>query len=140
MEDRPDVSRSFRLFARGTLSPAGAPGRYTLSFTLGNRPYLVAYVAKIGVFNIYSIGNNLALSKPLLFFRNHELALSQGFATVKSFSLFGEVAFLGYRNDTGYVAMYTLVMTSTSPVSGCRATRTSSTMALIYRPNETTLG
>jgi hypothetical protein len=85
------------------------------TFTLGNRPYLVAYVAKTGVFNIYSIGNNLALSKPLLFFRNHELALSQGFATVKSFSLFGEVAFLGYRNDTGYVAMYTLVMTSTSP-------------------------
>ena len=27
----------FRLFGRGTLSPAGAPGRYTLSFTLGNR-------------------------------------------------------------------------------------------------------
>ena len=27
----------FRLFGRGTLSPAGAPGRYTLSFALGNR-------------------------------------------------------------------------------------------------------
>lgn len=27
----------FRLFGRGTLGPAGAPGRYTLSFTLGNR-------------------------------------------------------------------------------------------------------
>jgi len=27
----------FRLFGRGTLSPASAPGRYTLSFALGNR-------------------------------------------------------------------------------------------------------
>jgi type VI secretion system protein ImpL len=27
----------FRLFGRGTLSPAGAPGRYTLSFSLGSR-------------------------------------------------------------------------------------------------------
>jgi type VI secretion system protein ImpL len=27
----------FRLFGRGTLSPAGAPGRYTLSFALGDR-------------------------------------------------------------------------------------------------------
>jgi type VI secretion system protein ImpL len=27
----------FRLFGRGTLSPAGAPGRYTVTFTLGNR-------------------------------------------------------------------------------------------------------
>ncbi len=27
----------FRLFARGTMSPAAAPGRYTLSFALGNR-------------------------------------------------------------------------------------------------------
>jgi len=27
----------FRLFGRGTLGPAGAPGRYTLSFALGNR-------------------------------------------------------------------------------------------------------
>jgi len=84
------------------------------TFTLGNRPYLVAYVAKTGMFNIYAIGDSLALSKPLQFARNHELALSQNFATVKSFLTFGQVAFLGYRNDTGYVAMYTLAVVSQS--------------------------
>ena len=65
------------------------------TFTLGNRPYLVAYVAKTGVFNIYSIGNNLALSKPLLFFRNHELALQIRVRGKPSFQL---GAFLGRQS------------------------------------------
>ena len=67
------------------------------------------------MFDIYSISDGLVLSEPLRFARNHELAVSQGFATLKSFLVFGEVAFLGYREDTGYVAMYTVTMTSQSP-------------------------
>ena len=86
-----------------------AKGRNILNvFYLGTVPYLVMYTAKNGVFEVYVINDDLSLSaKPYKFFRNHELALSQGFTTVKPFVRQGQVAFLGYRDDTGYVALYT---------------------------------
>ena len=77
-------------------------------FSLGNVPYLVMYAAAKGVFEIYAIGDDLKLSaKPYKFFRNHELALSQGFTTLKPFVVQGQVAFLGYNGTNGYVAIYT---------------------------------
>jgi hypothetical protein len=77
-------------------------------FTLANTPYLVMYTANSGVFEVYAIHDDLTPSaKPYKFFRNHEMALSQGFTTLKPFVCQGQVGFLGYRGDTGYVALYT---------------------------------
>jgi hypothetical protein len=84
------------------------------AFALGNQPYLSVYTAKNGVFQIYLVGNDLSLSKPYEFYRNHELALSQNFSTLKFFVQFGQVAALGYRDD-GYVATYTASIVNTSP-------------------------
>jgi hypothetical protein len=83
-------------------------------FTLGNLPYLSVYTAKNGVFQVYSVGRDLSLSKPYEFYRNHELALSQNFSTLKFFVQFGQVIALGYRDD-GYVATYTASIVNTSP-------------------------
>ena len=85
------------------------------AFTLGDLPYICVYTAKNGVFEIYSVANDLSFSQPYKFYRNHELAVSQHFTTLKPFTQFGQVAFLGYRGDTGYVAMYTVGMAATSP-------------------------
>jgi hypothetical protein len=85
------------------------------AFTLGNLPYICVYTAKNGVFEIYSVANDLSFSQPYKFYRNHELAVSQHFTTLKPFTQFGQIAFLGYRGDTGYVAMYTVGMAATSP-------------------------
>ncbi len=83
-------------------------------FTLGNQPYLSVYTAKNGVFEIYRVNSDLSLSKPYEFYRNHELALSQSFTTLKFFVQFGQVVALGYRDD-GYVAMYTANIIAASP-------------------------
>lgn len=83
-------------------------------FTLGNLPYLSVYTAKNGVFQVYAVGDDLSLSQPYQFYRNHELALSQNFSTLKFFLQFGQVVALGYRDD-GYVGMYTASIVSTSP-------------------------
>ena len=96
------------------LSPAKAKpkvgkGRDLLNvFVLGGVPYLVMYTAKNGVFEVYAIADDLSLSAvPYKFYRNHELAVSQGFTTIKFFVCQGQVAFLGYNNKTGYVGLYT---------------------------------
>jgi hypothetical protein len=83
-------------------------------FTLGNQPYLSVYTAQNGVFETYSLQSELSLSKPYEFYRNHELAISKGFTTVRFFTQFGQVVFLGYNITTGYVAMYTASITPSS--------------------------
>jgi hypothetical protein len=88
------------------------------TFTLGNMAYIAAYTAKNGVFEVYSVASDLSFSKPYEFYRNHELAVSKGFSTLKPFVQFGQVAFLGYRTDTGYVAMYTVSTQVSSPAPG----------------------
>ncbi len=85
------------------------------TFSLGNRPYLCTYTAQDGVFTTYAISNDLSLSKPYVFYRSHELAISKGFSTVKFFTQLGQVVFLGYNKTTGYVAMYVAFITPTSP-------------------------
>lgn len=88
------------------------------SFILGNLPYICVYTAKNGMFETYSAGNDFSFSQPYKFYRNHELAVSQGFTTLKPFTQFGEVAFLGYRADTGYVAMYSVSVSVSSSAPG----------------------
>ena len=88
------------------------------SFVLGNLPYVCVYTAKNGIFEVYSVGNDLSFSQPYKFYRNHELAISKAFTTLKPFTQFGQVAFLGYRGDTGYVAMYTVSVAVSSPAPG----------------------
>jgi hypothetical protein len=85
-------------------------------FMIGNRSDIAGYEPKKGIFYLYSVADDLSLSKtPYEFFRNHEPSLTQGFATLKSFTSFGQVVFLGYNFSNGYVAMYTLSVTATSP-------------------------
>jgi hypothetical protein len=85
------------------------------AFTLGNLPYVCVYTAKNGMFEVYAVANDLSFSQPYKFYRNHELAISLGFTTLKPFAQFGQLAFLGYRADTGYVAMYTVSVATSSP-------------------------
>jgi hypothetical protein len=85
------------------------------TFMLGNRPHLAVYKAKNGIFEIYALGDDLALSAPLQYFRNHEPAITKNFTTVKFFTSFGQVVMLGYDFASGYVAAYTLAATATSP-------------------------
>lgn len=83
---------------------------------IGNHAAIVGYEPKQGILWLYSVADDLSTSKkPFEFFRNHEPSLSQGFSTVKSFVSFGQVVYLGYNITNGYVAMYTLSVTATSP-------------------------
>lgn len=83
-------------------------------FTLGNQTYLSVYAAEKGIFQIYAVNADLSLSRPYEFYRNHELALTQDFSTLAFFTQFGQVVALGYREDTGYVAAYTVSIVATS--------------------------
>jgi hypothetical protein len=102
--------------ATGTLK-VGAGYDIIEPFTLGNRPFVACYTAKNGVFSIFSIADDLSISGPFKFFRNHEPALTQGFTTLKAFVCFGTVVFLGYNGVNGYVALYTLTTSATSPAN-----------------------
>jgi hypothetical protein len=85
-------------------------------FILGNRPYVCMYAAAKGIFETYSVADELTFSKkPYQFYRNHELAISHGFTTLKPFTQYGQVSFLGYREDTGYVAIYSVSVAVSSP-------------------------
>lgn len=87
-----------------------------LPFTNGNEPFVACYTAKKGVFRLFSINDDLSLSAGSYeFFRNHEPSLTQGFTTVKTFTLFGNVVLIGYNFENGYVATYSLSVTATSP-------------------------
>jgi hypothetical protein len=99
--------------------PAIGKGKDIINaFTLGNAPYVCGYTAKNGIFEISSVAKDLSLSAPYRFYRNHELAVSHDFTTLKPFTQFGQVCFLGYRGDNGYVAMYSLSVVVSSPAPG----------------------
>ena len=106
------------------LKPAGVKmalgaGKDILNiFTLGDKPHLTTYTEKDGTFTTYGVRDDLSLSKPYVFYRSHELAISKGFSTVKFFTQLGQVVFLGYNKTTGYVAMYTASITPVSPGPG----------------------
>lgn len=114
------------LFAPGAewLKPSGIQmivgvGKDILNaFTLGNAPYLCTYTAQDGVFTTYGVRDDLSLSKPYVFYRSHELAISKGFSTIKFFTQLGQVVFLGYNQTNGYVATYTASVTPVSPIPG----------------------
>lgn len=83
--------------------------------TLGNEPYVACYKAETGVFKLFAIAGDMTVSGTgYEFFRNHEPALTQGFTMVRSFNCFGSVVFMGYNGVNGYVATYTLSITSKS--------------------------
>jgi hypothetical protein len=94
-------------------------------FVLGDRPHICAYTKKNGVFETYSFADDLTFTTkaPYKFYRNHELATSQNFSTVKFFTQFSawagqQVVFIGYRDDTGYVGMYTAGLAATATSAG----------------------
>jgi hypothetical protein len=117
--DRMDAYR----FTNGVPWLQAVPARITVGsgweivepFVLGNQPYLICYESKKGIMHLFAITADLSASQPYEFFRNHELGISQGFTTLKPFTSFGQVVFLGYNGTTGYVAAYTLAVTATSP-------------------------
>ena len=93
----------------------GAEKDIVNTFTLGNHAHIAVYKAKNGIFEIYALGDDLSLSAPLQYYRNHEPAITKNFTTVKFFTNFGQVVMLGYDTASGYVASYTLGMIATSP-------------------------
>lgn len=97
-----------------TKIPVGAEKDIVNAFTLGNRPHLAVYKAKNGISEIYSLADDLSLSAPLQYYRNHEPGITKNFTTVKFFTNFGQVVMLGYDTNSGYVATYTLGTIATS--------------------------
>ncbi|MEA2328250.1 MAG: hypothetical protein QOE68_3209 [Thermoanaerobaculia bacterium] len=98
----------------------GAGQTLATAFTIGNQAAVVSYEPKKGQMHFYAINGDLTVSEnPYIYYRNHEPGLTQGFTTLKQFSVFGGVTFIGYRGDNGYVAMYSLgVGASTPPKAG----------------------
>jgi hypothetical protein len=95
-------------------------------FILANQPYLMCYQAKAGIdpngaatrdgtFTFCQVLESLKLGVGYRFRRTHELGITKGFTTVKAFTSAGQVTFLGYNAATGYVAIFTLSITATSP-------------------------
>ena len=93
---------------------------------LGNQPHLMCYGAKAGAgpngdarrdgsFMFFPVSEPLKLGVGYAFRRTHELGVTKDFTTVKTFTSAGQVVFLGYNAATGYVAMFTLSITATSP-------------------------
>jgi hypothetical protein len=82
---------------------------------VGNRPHLLCYTAAKGLMNLFALGDDLSITKPYTFYRNHDPGISQGFTTVKPFTSFGQVAILGYNGTTGPVATYLLGVLATLP-------------------------
>jgi len=93
----------------------GAGYQIVIGFTIGNQPAVCCYTADKGVMNFYAVGDDFAISKPYVYFRNHEPSISHGFTTLKTFTTYGVVTYLGYNKDNGYVAMYTFGLTATTP-------------------------
>jgi hypothetical protein len=85
------------------------------SFVLGNRPHILAYTARDGVFELRSVGNDLSVSHPYQFVRNHAPGITKGFTTIKPFTSQGIVSFLGYNGAEGPVGFYTLSAIASSP-------------------------
>jgi len=83
------------------------------SFVLGNEPYLMAYERERGSFGFFRVASDLTLSKP------YDFALARntptrGFTSVAAYTSLGQVFFTGYDFDTGIVANFSLVATSSS--------------------------
>jgi hypothetical protein len=101
------VHRGERWLVPADVKPVVGAGKDAITpFVLGNLPFVSVYTAASGIFEVYSIQNDLSFSKPYVFYRNHELAISKNFTTVKSFTQLGQVVFLGYNMASGYVAIY----------------------------------
>ena len=82
---------------------------------IGNQPHLMCYREQGGQFGFFAVSGQLAPSSPYVFSRAHEPGVTAGFTTAKNFTWGGKVAFLGYNGKSGYVAIYTLSVTATSP-------------------------
>lgn len=83
------------------------------TFVLGNQPYLVTYCRGSGAFGFYQVASDLSVSKPyrLAWVRNTP---TTGFTTVAPYTSLGQQYVLGYDFDTGTVANFSLVVTSSS--------------------------
>lgn len=92
---------------------SGGPWDIINAFVLGNEPYLMTYRRETGTFGFYHVANDLSVSKPYIFslIRNTP---TKNFTTVVPFTSLGQQYFLGYDFDTGIVANFNLVMTSSS--------------------------
>jgi hypothetical protein len=92
---------------------AGPPWDNLAAFMLGNEPYLMTYERKDGTFGFFHVAGDLSVSKPysFAFIRNTP---TQGFTTTAAYTSLGQVFFTGYNFDTGIVANFSLVVTSSS--------------------------
>jgi len=83
-------------------------------FELGNKSYLMAYEKHRGHFEFYEVRADYNLSKPYGFM-NQRSWPTQNFSEVEPFVVTGLMYILGYDDQHGTVAIFSLDVVSTSP-------------------------
>lgn len=84
-------------------------------FVIGNQPHILSYRAKTGQFAFFPVSSGPSLGNPYSFNRTHDPGITSGFTMVKPVVYQGAVYYMGYNEKSGTVALYSLVMTATSP-------------------------
>ena len=78
------------------------------SFVLGNLAYILGYVADGGRVHIFQLTQELRLVGPYTYSRTREPGVTVGFSTIRAFTTYGKVGILGYNDQNGYVALYSV--------------------------------
>ncbi|GAF71683.1 unnamed protein product [marine sediment metagenome] len=81
---------------------------------IGNQPHLMCYQKLKGIFHFFPVISPTEVAPPYEFYRNHDPGITKGFSVIKPFVAAGAAAFLGYCQEDGRVAIYTLSVTATS--------------------------
>jgi hypothetical protein len=92
---------------------AGGPWDSLNTFVLGNVNYLLTYRRDTGAFGFYQLADDLSVSPPYLFELSRNTP-TKGFTTVGPYTSLGQLYVLGYNFDTGVVANFSVVVTSSS--------------------------
>jgi hypothetical protein len=87
------------------------------SFVLGNKSYLMTYEKKKGFFGFYEVNDDYTLSAPYTFMNQRSFP-TQGFSEVQPFVVTGLMYVLGYDDEKGTVAIFSLDVTATSIIAG----------------------
>lgn len=92
---------------------SGDPWDSLDAFVLGNENYLLTYRRDTGAFGFYHLGADLSVSPPYIFELTRNTP-TKGFTTVAPYASLGQQFVLGYDFDTGVVANFSVVVTSSS--------------------------
>jgi hypothetical protein len=91
----------------------GKPWDALNAFVLGNIPYLFTYRKVDGQFGFFTVGEDLKLSDPYLFFPSHTTP-AKGLTTVVPYTSLNGQYVLGYDTDTGRVENFSVKVVPSS--------------------------